>query len=93
MSAMSVVTAMSRSHLCGSSCVAMDERWGRLLAERGGGRQRVAAAAQQLEPPPPPKSKLASCLLYLFGWGLISANCVQWLAAAAVADGLQDPVM
>ena len=44
------------------------------------GRARTAGIAAS--------SHLGSALLHLFGWGLLSANTVQWLAAAAVKDGL-----
>ena len=56
------------------------------LQAHGGARQR-AERAQRLQRNVP-RSKLAECLLFLFGWGLLSANAVQWLASAALADGL-----
>ena len=33
-------------------------------------------------------SALSLCLLTLFGWDILSANQVQWIASCAVADGL-----
>ena len=58
---------------------------------RGGTQQRLAAAASSSRDPgakPSTQSVLADRLLNLFGWGLISASTVQWLAAGAVDDGL-----
>ena len=72
--------------------VLMSSYWERDLATRGGARQRDEGSrllgAQARQP-----CKLANCLLQLFGWGLISANTVQWLAAAAYSDGLRHPLM
>ena len=56
------------------------------LQAHGGARQR-AERAQRLQRNVP-RSKLAECLLFLFGWGLLSANAAQWIASAALADGL-----
>ena len=36
-------------------------------------------------------SKLASVILFLFGWGIISATTVQMIASAAVSDGMSHP--
>eukprot|EP00974_Lingulodinium_polyedra_P038396 3679008-Lingulodinium_polyedra.AAC.1 len=57
----------------------------------GGTQQRLAAIASSSRGPetsPPHESVLANRLLNLFGWGLISAHTVQWLAEGAVEDGL-----
>lgn len=64
------------------------------LASSGGSRQREEAARlyqRAGQQPQSGDSKFASALLMLFGWGLISAVTVQWLAAAAVADGATHP--
>ena len=59
---------------------------------RGGARQ-AASLAQSLEALADTQSVLVSRLLMLFGWGLLSANTVQWLAEGAEQDGLKlEPV-
>jgi hypothetical protein len=70
------------------------------MPPRGGIRQRLAAAPHEdpdtqvsTDPPilPPRRGgHLAHCLLHLHGWGLLSAPSLQLIAAAAVADGLDD---
>ena len=53
------------------------------LREIGGVRQQAAALGE----PAPQRSKLASRLLSLLGWGDLSANQVQWICEGAVLDG------
>ena len=64
------------------------------LQAHGGARQKEKRARVLLDAGPSdvhhvPESKLAKLILFLFGWGLISANMAQWLAAAAIEDGLE----
>ena len=58
------------------------------MLTKGGARQKELAAQTLDAPMVQTKSKLAQCLLRLFGWGLLPATSVQWLASAAVSDGL-----
>ena len=39
------------------------------------------------------RSVLADRLLYMFGWGHLSANSIQWIAEAAVMDGMKDETL
>ncbi|CAK0824589.1 unnamed protein product [Prorocentrum cordatum] len=62
------------------------------LLLRGGTRQRRAALDAAGQPSAvTSKSALAEILLFLFGWGLLTATCIQWVAGAAVRDGLNHP--
>ena len=58
----------------------------------GGARQRADAAAALRAAQEPArrddKSKLAETLLLLFGWGLLTSTCCQWIAQSAVEDGM-----
>ena len=58
------------------------------LRERGGVRQQAEIEALLAPPPQSSTSMLADRLLMLFGWGLLSAGTIQWLASGAVDDGL-----
>ena len=57
---------------------------------RGGSRQKLATLAA-MSGATRSKSKLANALLRLFGWGLLTATSVQWIAQAAMDDGLSHP--
>ena len=64
------------------------------LQAHGGARQKEKRARILFDAGPSdvhhvPEGKLAKLILFLFGWGLISANMAQWLAAAAIEDGLE----
>ena len=61
----------------------MPAYWERDLVERGGANQK-RKGKKLLENQR--RGKLASCLLELFAWGLLSAATVQWLAAAAALE-------
>ena len=39
------------------------------------------------------QSNLANRLVYLLGWGHLSANMVRWLAEGAIMDGLENLVL
>ena len=68
----------------------MPEYWQRHLRNRGGNRQKERHA-RLLETQE--RGHLSWCFLQLFSWGLLSASTIQWLAAAAVADGIKDDAM
>ena len=59
----------------------------RNVAARHGGRSQRARAAKHIHDRG--SSVLAERLVELWSWGLISAVLLQWLADAAVCDGLQ----
>ena len=62
------------------------------LAAIGGARPRITARGRaRPEAELPTKSQLADASLCLVGWGIISSNTGQWIAAAAVADGASHP--
>eukprot|EP00969_Alexandrium_andersonii_P360001 15454425-Alexandrium_andersonii.AAC.1 len=61
----------------------MDDAIARVAARTGGSRQRIEAALEQ----PPAESVLASRLAEAWGWGLVSAPVLQWLAEGAALDG------
>ena len=56
----------------------------------GGSRQLADAIHLQGDGSIEPSSFLADRLLHLFGWGLLSATTVQWLADGAKLDGLSN---
>ena len=56
-------------------------------AQTGAGRDRPRGGGV----PPEQRSRLVEALLFLFGWGLLSAPAVQWLAAVVVQDGCTHP--
>ena len=59
----------------------------RNVAARHGGRAQRTRAAKHMHDRG--SSVLAERLVELWSWGLISAVLLQWLADAAVCDGLQ----
>ena len=66
----------------------------RFALERGGARRRLSllqSTAAASTDATPARSRLAEVLLRMFAWGLLTATVVQWIARAAVDDGLRHP--
>jgi len=72
---------------------ALDRAMQEAALTRGGSRQRLQAAHSTLfldgSGTEARKSETAQRLLLLFGWGLLSANQVRWIAEGVVIDGLE----
>ena len=54
-----------------------------------GGSRQLSEVVGDVVSSAPAKSHLAERLLLLFGWGLVSAPTIQWLAEGAVLDGVE----
>ena len=67
----------------------MDAFYREAMLRRGGSRQLMESAAIASDSLDEGHSVLAERLLMLCGWGLVSANCIRWLAEGAREDGLE----
>eukprot|EP00974_Lingulodinium_polyedra_P066444 6431508-Lingulodinium_polyedra.AAC.1 len=65
----------------------VDEAIARVLSRTGGSRQRIDAAPRIQ----PSQSVLFDRLTGAWGWGLVSAPVLQWLAEGATLDGADTP--
>ena len=69
----------------------VDDATRRTLLSIGGSRQQAEAVSSVLGYESLVTEHLANRLLLLFGWGVVSANVVQWIAEGAVLDGSAQP--